>query len=56
MLEKRLAYKDKVNFKIRDVTTWLTIAIDILPNISQTQRQPYNERQPDNEAWSINRI
>ena len=34
MQEKRLDQKDKVNFKIDDVTT---IAIHILPNISQSK-------------------
>ena len=37
MQEKRLDQKDMVNFKIHDVTTWLTIAIHILPNISQSK-------------------
>ena len=32
---KRLNYKDKVNFKIYDVATWETIAINILSNISK---------------------
>ena len=34
-VEKRLDYKDKVNFKIYDVTTQPTIAIHTLPNISR---------------------
>ena len=38
MKEKRLDLKDKVNFKIYNVTTWLkTIAIHILPNISRSK-------------------
>ena len=38
MKEKRLDLKDRVNFKIYDVTTWLkTIAIHILPNISRSK-------------------
>ena len=48
-VEKRLDYKDQVNFKIHDVTTWLqTIVIHILLHISR--------RQSDNEIWSVNRI
>ena len=36
--EKRLNQKDKVNFKIRDITTWLTkVAIHIFPNISRSK-------------------
>ena len=37
MLKKRLDKNDKVNFKIYDVTTWLTnnCNIYILPNISR---------------------
>ena len=38
MLKKRLDWKDKVSFKIHDVTTWLTkITIHILPNISRSK-------------------
>ena len=40
MKEKRLDLKDRVNFKIYDVTTWLkTIAIHIytIPNISRSK-------------------
>ena len=32
-----LDQKDKVNFKIYGVTTWLTITIHILPNISRSK-------------------
>ena len=34
---KRFNYKDKVNFKIYDVATWETIAINILSNISKSK-------------------
>ena len=36
-VEKMLDQKDKVNFKIYGVTTWLTITIHILPNISRSK-------------------
>ena len=46
---KKLDLRDKINFKIYDVTTWLTtIAMQILTNISR--------RQSRNEFWSVNRI
>ena len=50
MLKKRLDWKDKVNFKIHDVTNWLT-------NIYNTHIAQYlaKQRQLDNEAWSVNR-
>ena len=46
-----LDWKDKVNFKIYDVTTWLT-------NNYNTHIAQYlaKQRQPGNETWSINRI
>ena len=38
MQKKRLDEKDKVNFKIHGVTTWLTNNYNnILPNISRTK-------------------
>ena len=38
MQKKWLDQKDKVNFKIHDITAWLTtIAIGIMPNISQSK-------------------
>ena len=51
MQEKRLDQKDKVNFKIRDVTAWFI-------NNCNTHIVQYltKERKPDNEIWSINRI
>ena len=50
-VEKRLVYKDKVNFKIHDITTWLTKNYNthIVP-------YPTKQRQVDNEFWSGNRI
>ena len=33
-VEKRLDQKDEVNFKIYDITTWLTGTVHILPNIT----------------------
>ena len=43
-----LIRKDKVNFKIHDVATWLS-------NISNTHIAQYliKYRQPDNKTWSI---
>ena len=43
--------KGKINFKIYDVTTWLT-------NNHNTHiaQYPTKERQPDNEICSVNRI
>ena len=51
MQKKRLDYKDKVNFKIYDVTAWLT-------NNCNTHTGQYltMERQPDNEDCSVNEI
>ena len=40
ILKKRLDKKDKVNFKIFNITTWLTITIHILCNISQSKGIP----------------
>ena len=37
MSEKQLDQEDKVNFKTYGVTTWLTIILHILPNISQSK-------------------
>ena len=37
LIEKRLDWKAKINSKIYDVTTWLTIAMYILPNISRNK-------------------
>ena len=50
MWVKRLDWKDKVNFKIHDVTTWFT-------NNCNTHIGQYliKERQPENETWSTNR-
>ena len=36
-VEKRLDWKDQVNFRIYDVRTWLTIAIHILISISRSK-------------------
>ena len=41
----------KVNFKIHDVTTWLTVNCNT--HIAQYLMK---QRQLDNETWSINRI
>ena len=51
MLRKRLDQKDKVNFRIQDVATWLT-------NNYNTHIAQYLTKQTrlDNETWSINRI
>ena len=51
MLKKRLDQKDKINFKIHDVTAWLT-------NNYNTHIAQYitKQTQRDNETWSINRI
>ena len=48
---KRLDKKDKVNFKIYDVTAWLT-------NKCNTHISQYLEkcRQSGNEIWSVNRL
>ena len=46
-LGKRLDQKDKVNFKLCDVTTWLTIAIHILTNISRSK---------DNQAMKFGQL
>ena len=35
MQKKRLGWRDTVNLKFHDVTTWLTITIHILLNISR---------------------
>ena len=51
MLKKRLHEKDKVNFKIHDVTAWLTNNCNT--NIAQSLA---NYRQADNETWSFNKI
>ena len=42
--------KDKVNFESYDVTTWETIVIQLLSNISRSKMQS------GNEIWSVNRI
>ena len=49
--KKRLDYKGKVNFKIYDITTWLT-------NFSNAHIDQYlkKQRQSDNEILSVNRI
>ena len=51
MQKKRLDQKDKVSFKIYDVTSWLT-------NNYNTHIDHYlvKQKQPDNEIWSVNRI
>ena len=52
VMQKRwLDYKDKINFKNYDVTTWLT-------NNHNTHiaQYPMKERQPDNEICSVNRM
>ena len=36
-VEKPLDQKDKIDFKICDVTTWLTIGIQIFTNISRSK-------------------
>ena len=36
-VEKLVDYKDKINFKVYDVTTWETIGIPILPNIPRSK-------------------
>ena len=50
MLKKRFDKKDMVNFKIHDVTNWLT-------NSYNTHIAQYltKKRQLDNATWSINR-
>ena len=47
MLKKWLDQKGKVNFKIHDVTIWLTITIHILPNISRSK---------DNQTMKIGQL
>ena len=42
-------WKNKVNFKIHDATTWLT-------NNYNTHTDQHLTMRPDNEIWSINRI
>ena len=51
MQGKRLDEKDNFNFKNHDVITWLT-------NNYNTHIAQYfmKYRQPDNGAWSINRV
>ena len=51
MYKKRFDKKEKVNFEIHDFTAWLT-------NNCNTHIPQYlpNQRQPDNEMWSVNRI
>ena len=51
MWKKQLDWKDNVNFKIHDVTTWLT-------NNCNTYIAQYltRQKQPDNETWSVNRL
>ena len=51
MQEKWLDKKDKANFKVHDVTTWLT-------NTYGTHIVHYftKQMQPDNETWSIDGI
>ena len=52
--EKWLYQKDKVNFKIYDVTVWLTtIAIYVLPNIS---RSNYNQTMTFGQLTEYNMI
>ena len=48
---RRLNEKDTVNFKFYDVTAWLTSNRNV--HIAQYFK---NERQPDNEIWSVNRM
>ena len=48
-MQKWLDEKDKLNFKIYDVTTWLTNNYNA--HIAQYLTK---ERQPDNEIWSVN--
>ena len=47
-VEKRLDQKDKINFKIYDVTTWLA-------NNYKTHIDQYRMRCSGNEIWSVNR-
>ena len=51
MWKKRLDQKDKINFKIYDVTTCL--ANNYNTHIAQ---YPTKERQPGNQIWSANKI
>ena len=50
MLKKQPDWKDKVNFKIYDVSTWLT-------NNCNTHSAQYlgKSREPDNEVSTVNR-
>ena len=48
-MQKWLDEKDKLNFKIYDVTTWLTNNYN-----SHIAQYLTKERQPDNEIWSVN--
>ena len=50
-IAKEFDWKDKVNFKTYDVTTWLT-------NKCNTHVVQYLEkyRQSDNDIWSVNRL
>ena len=50
-VEKQLDQKDKINFKIYDITTWLTY------NYNKDIAQYFTKsKQLDNEIWSVNRI
>ena len=51
LVAKRPDKKDKVNFKISDVTAWLTNNRD--KYIAQYFEK---QRQSDNEIWSVNRM
>ena len=50
-VSKRLDKKNKVNFKLDDVTAWLTNNCDT--HIAQHFEK---QRQSDNEIWSVNRM
>ena len=49
--KKQFDWNDKVNFKIHDITAWITN--NYHTNIAQCLKK---KRQPGNEVWSFNRI
>ena len=51
MQNKQLDWKDQVNLKIHDTTTWLTNKCN-----TRIGQNPSKLKQPGNETWSINRL
>ena len=50
-VEKRFDWKDKVNFKIYNVTAWLSSNFNA--HIAQYLKK---QKESDNETWSVNSI